>query len=462
MIKVFLEDTIVAISSAPGEGGIGIIRMSGEDSLKIANEIFKSIKEKKIQDYSPRTMIYGHIKENEEVVDEVLLCYMKSPHTYTKEDVIEINCHGGHMSLNKILTLALSKGARLAEPGEFTKRAFLNGRIDLSQAEAVIDIIKAKTDASLNLAQKQLEGGLSRRIKDLRKDVTQILAQIEATLDFPEEDIEHITMEKVELELKSVLEKMFHLEKTSQTGKILRDGLRCVIVGKPNVGKSSLMNALLKEARAIVTDIPGTTRDVIEEMLNVKGIPIRIMDTAGIRQTKDIVEKIGVEKSKEFLNIADLVILVLDSSTELTKEDYEIMEDIKEKQVLVILNKTDLDIKWNIDETLDKYNFNHIVKISALKELGIEDIEDKIEELVFSNEIRQTSDVMITNARQKDAIVKAINSAKEALKSIENQMPLDFVEIDVKNIWDSLGNITGETIREDLLDTIFSEFCIGK
>ena len=339
---MFIDDTIAAIATAPGEGGIGIIRLSGEKSLDITEDIFKSMSGKKIIEYKPRTLIYGHILDDGNIIDEVLVAYMKAPYSYTKEEVIEINCHGGFISVKKILQLILSKGARLADRGEFTKRAFLNGRIDLSQAEAIIDVIKAKTDLAHNVAQNQLEGSLSNKIKDLRYKVTEILAQIEVSIDFPDEDVEHITYETLynkSLDLRDEIKKLYN---SAESGKILREGLKTVIVGKPNVGKSSLLNAILGESRAIVTDIPGTTRDIIEEFININGIPLKIIDTAGIRETEDIVEKIGVEKSRESLSNADLVIIVLDASRKLSEEDINILEDAKDKKAIVLINKTDL------------------------------------------------------------------------------------------------------------------------
>lgn len=347
---MFIDDTIAAIATAPGEGGIGIIRISGEKSLQVANDIFKSVSGKKIEEYNTRTLIYGHILDGEKTIDEVLVAYMKGPNSYTTEDVIEINCHGGFISVKKILELVLSKDVRLADQGEFTKRAFLNGRIDLAQAEAIIDVINAKTEMAHTVAQSQLEGSLSKKIKDLRFGITEMLAHITVSIDFPDEDVEHITyntLKEKSLELQKEINKLYD---TAESGKILRDGLKTVIVGKPNVGKSSLLNAVLGENRAIVTDIPGTTRDVIEEFVNIKGIPLKIVDTAGIRETEDVVEKIGVEKSKEFFNSADLSIVVLDSSRELEIEDIEILEAVQPNKTIVLLNKTDLDQVIDIEK----------------------------------------------------------------------------------------------------------------
>lgn len=459
---MFIDDTIAAIATAPGEGGIGIIRISGEKSLQVANSIFKSISGKKIEEYNTRTLIYGHIVDNDKVIDEVLVAFMKGPNSYTTEDVIEINCHGGFISVKKILELILSKDVRLADQGEFTKRAFLNGRIDLAQAEAIIDVINAKTDMAHTVAQSQLEGSLSKKIKDLRFNVTEILAQITVSLDFPDEDVEHITYNTLKEKTIALQKEINKLYDTSESGKILRDGLKTVIVGKPNVGKSSLLNAILGENRAIVTDIPGTTRDVIEEFVNIKGIPLKIVDTAGIRETEDVVERIGVEKSREFFSAADLSIVVLDSSRSLDPEDIEILESVQPNKTIVLLNKTDLDRVINLDKIKEYIAEENVIEISALQHEGIEKIHDKIEEMVFAGTVRNSSDLVVTNSRHKDALYKAKQSIEDALNAIESYMPLDFVEVDFKNIWDYLGYINGDTVTEDLLDTIFSNFCIGK
>ena len=459
---MFIDDTIAAIATAPGEGGIGIIRISGEKSLQVAQSIFKSKSGKMIKDYNARTLIYGTVVDNEKVIDEVLVAYMKGPNSYTAEDVIEINCHGGFISVKKILELILSKGVRLAEAGEFTKRAFLNGRIDLSQAEAIIDVIKSKTDMAHEVAQSQLEGSLAKKIKDLRMNVTEVLAHLEVSIDFAEEDVEEITYQTLEekaLELRNEIKKLYD---TAESGKILRDGLKTVIVGKPNVGKSSLLNSILGENRAIVTDIAGTTRDVIEEFVNIKGIPLKIVDTAGIRETEDVVEKIGVEKSRESFSTADLVIMVLDASRKLSEEDMEILESLKNKKTIVLLNKMDLEPQIELEKIEEFVNSEDIIKISALKHQGIEELQDKIEAMVYHGSVRNSSNLMITNSRHKDALFKAYESINDAISAIEQRMPYDFIEVDFKNIWDYLGYINGDTVREDLLDTIFANFCIGK
>ena len=459
---MFIDDTIAAIATAPGEGGIGIIRISGHKSLEVAEEIFFSMSGKKISEYPARTLIFGNIKDGDKKIDEVLVAYMKGPNSYTAEDVIEINCHGGFISVKRILELVLSKDVRLAEAGEFTKRAFLNGRIDLSQAEAVIDVINAKTDKAHEVAENQLDGSLSNRIREFREKVTELLAQVEVAIDYPEEDIEFIaytTLEEKTRELNKDIKKLYE---TSESGKIFREGLKTVIVGKPNVGKSSLLNSILGENRAIVTDIPGTTRDVIEEFVNIKGIPLKIVDTAGIRETDDVVEKIGVEKSMASFDTADLIIMVVDSSSELSEEDREILEKVQGKETILLLNKTDLPQVIDEEEVKKYVNEENIIKISALHNEGIEDVHDRIEAMVYKGDIKSSSNIIITNSRHKDALYRAMKSAEDAMRAIEDRMPLDFVEVDLKNIWDYLGYINGDTVSEDLLDNIFHNFCIGK
>ena len=459
---MFIDDTIAAIATAPGEGGIGIIRISGERSLPVAQSIFKSVTGKLIEDYNTRTLIYGTVVDGEKVIDEALVAYMKGPKSYTGEDVIEINCHGGFISVKKILELILSKDVRLADAGEFTKRAFLNGRIDLSQAEAILDVIKAKTDKAHEVAQSQLEGTLSKKIRELRFKVTEVLAHLEVSIDFAEEDVEEITYKTLRENAEELRTEIKKLYDTAESGKILRDGLKTVIIGKPNVGKSSLLNSILGENRAIVTDIAGTTRDVIEEFVNIKGIPLKIVDTAGIRETEDIVEKIGVERSKESYNTADLVIMVLDSSRPLSQEDREILETLEDKKTIVILNKTDLPQEIELDELSKYVDCSSIIKISALQNEGIEELQDKIEAMVYKGSVKNSSSLMITNSRHKDALLKAYESINDAIIAIDQNMPYDFIEVDFKNIWDYLGYINGDTVKEDLLDTIFANFCIGK
>ncbi len=459
---MYIDDTIAAIATAPGEGGIGIIRISGNRSLDVAEQIFKSMSKKSIKEYNARTLIYGHIVDKDKIIDEVLVAYMKGPNSYTAEDVIEINCHGGFISVKKILELILSKDVRLADEGEFTKRAFLNGRIDLSQAEAIIDVIKAKTDTAHEVAQSHLDGALATKIKELRMSITEVLAHLTVSIDFSEEDVEEITYRTLREKSEEIRKEIKKLYDTAESGKILRDGLKTVIVGKPNVGKSSLLNSILGENRAIVTDIAGTTRDVIEEFVNIKGIPLKIVDTAGIRETEDVVEKIGVEKSKKSLNLADLVIMVLDSSRKLDYEDIEILEQLKNKKSIVLLNKTDLEQQIELDKVKEYVSEDNIIKISALRHEGIEQLQDKIEDMVYGGTVKNSSSLMITNSRHKDALFKAYESINDAISAIEQYMPYDFIEVDFKNIWDYLGYINGDTVTEDLLDTIFANFCIGK
>lgn len=455
-------DTIAAVATGIGEGGISIIRVSGDKALPIVSSIFQGKNERSLSDIKTFTMRYGHIVEmdSRNMIDEVIVSYMKGPRSFTAEDTVEINCHGGAIATQKVLNEVIKAGARTAEPGEFTKRAFLNGRIDLSQAEAVIDIIRAKTDLSMKSALMQSEGRISREIGELRHRLLGIIAHIEATVDFPEDDLEEATSEKITVQLKELISELNKLIETANEGKILREGLGVVIVGKPNVGKSSLLNALLMENRAIVTEIPGTTRDVIEEYINIDGIPLKIIDTAGIRETEDVVEKIGVERSKQKINEADLIILMLDLSRELDSEDKEILEYIKDRKYLLILNKADLEAKINIDavEGLDK---NSIIVLSALTGTGIDTLKEKIKTMFFKGQI-SSSDVMITNTRHKEALIRAKERCDAALYTLENGFSIDFASIDVRSAWTNLGEVTGETLEEDILDKIFSEFCIGK
>lgn len=457
-------DTIAAISTAVGEAGIGIVRLSGKDAIKIANNIFRGINNKTLLDAENRKMVYGHIidNRNDEIIDEVLIVSMKEPHTYTRENVVEIYCHGGIIPVRKILELLLYNGARLAEPGEFTKRAFLNGRLDLSQAEAVIDIIKAKTDKSFQVSMDQLEGGLSKKVEVIRDTVLSMLAHVEVTIDFPEDDIDEVTYEELEENANRVISEIKKLLSTADRGKILRDGINTVILGKPNVGKSSLMNALLRENRAIVTDIPGTTRDIIEEHLNIDGIPLRIIDTAGIRETEDLVERIGVDRAKETIESADLIIAVFDISTDLTEEDYNIIDLIKGRKALVLLNKTDLPKKYSEDRLRELLEGVDIISASVINEVGLDVLEDSIKEMFYSGEIELDSSVVVTNLRHKNQLEKALVNMESALNDIRAQVPLDCIEVDLRDCWENLGEILGETIGEDILDKIFAEFCIGK
>jgi len=461
---MFFDDTIAAIATASGEAGIGIIRLSGEKSIDIIDKIFKSHQGKRLEEYPTRRLTYGYIFDPETVqkIDEVLVVYMKAPYTYTKEDLIEINCHGGMIPVKRILELVLKNGARMAEGGEFTKRAFLNGRIDLAQAEAVMDLISAKTEKGFDVALEQLEGTLSKEIKKIRDNILELLAHIEVSIDFSEDDVDEVTLDILLEKSLEIQAQMKHMLETADTGKIIREGLNTVIVGKPNVGKSSLLNALLKESRAIVTDIPGTTRDIIEEQVNIRGILLRLMDTAGIRETVDVVEKIGVERTKAFFNTAELVIFVLDASRELTSEDMGIMSLLEDKKVLVIVNKTDLPIKLDLEKVEAMLKNKSLIKVSLIENIGLEQIEDAIVDMVFKGEVKRKDQVMVTNVRHKNSLEKALHSLSDGIKAIKQRLPLDFIEVDYKNAWEYLGEITGDTVGEDLIDHIFSNFCIGK
>ena len=455
-------DTICGISTPIGEGGISIIRISGDKCLDIIDKIFKGVNKSSVKEMKTYTMKYGHIHniENTEVIDEVIISYMKGPKSFTAEDVVEVNCHGGVTSTNRVLQEIIKSGARIAEPGEFTKRAFLNGRIDLSQAEAVMDIIRAKTDLSMKSAVMQSSGYLSREINKLREYMLNTLALIEYSVDFTEDDEEvdeSIPVRIIE-QLSKAKNEMNMLLKNADEGRIIRDGLKLAIVGKPNVGKSSLLNALLKEKRAIVTDIPGTTRDVIEEFINLDGIPVKVIDTAGIRETDDIVEQIGVEKSREKMNVADLVIFVLDSSRELDDEDREILERLKDKKYIVLLNKVDLESKINEDEVKDLEN---IIRISAKSGFGLEDLKSKIKDMFFDGEV-DTESLIISNSRHKQALYRALENCELAEGKVKANEFLDLISIYVTAALKALGEITGSELEEDLVNKIFSEFCVGK
>ncbi|MBF8984427.1 tRNA uridine-5-carboxymethylaminomethyl(34) synthesis GTPase MnmE [Lutibacter sp. B2] len=458
------EYTIAAIATAPGEAGIGIVRMSGEDSLEILDKIFKPTKKNSIKEYPSRRLTHGKIidPKTEKVIDEVLVTYMKGPYTYTAEDVVEINCHGGIVSVKNILEIVLRQGALMAEKGEFTKRAFLNGRIDLSQAEAVMDVISAKTDKSFDVALGQLEGSLSTEVRKIRNDILEMMAHITVNIDFPDEDIEEITYKELEDFTNRILKQISSLLETAHTGKILKEGLNTVIIGKPNVGKSSLMNALLKESRAIVTDIPGTTRDIIEELISIKGIPLKIIDTAGIRDTEDIVEKIGVEKSKEFFNKADLIIFILNAAEGITKEDQEIIEKLHDKQTIILMNKTDLSMSITKAEVQALIPNKTILPISVVEGKGLDQLENTIVDMVYGGKVKQSEASFVTNVRHKRALENAKASIEDGLAAIQTGLALDFIEVDVKNCWEALGEITGESIGEDMLDAIFANFCLGK
>ena len=454
-------DTIAAIATAMSSSGIGIIRISGEDAVTITEKIFRMKNGKKLSEMPTHTIHYGHICDGEEVIDEVMVLLMRGPKSYTREDTVEIDCHGGVYVMRRVLETAIRYGARPAEPGEFTKRAFLNGRIDLSQAESVIDVIHAKNEFALKSSMKQLSGSVSNAIKEIRGTVLHEIAFIESALDDPE----HISLDGYPEQLQGIVEevsgKIEKLLSTSDNGKILKEGISTVIVGKPNAGKSSLLNTLLGEERAIVTDIAGTTRDVLEEQINLNGIILNIIDTAGIRDTEDVVEKIGVDKAKKYVKDADLIIYVVDSSTALDENDFEIMELLRDKTAVVLMNKSDLqpvttaeEVKSHLDKT--------VISISAKEQVGIDTLEETIKELFFHGEVTFNDEVYITNIRHKTALQEALNSLNLVVQSIRDGMPEDFYSIDLMNAYEELGSIVGEAVEDDLVNEIFSKFCMGK
>ena len=437
--------------------------MSGDDCFKILNKIFKAKNAADIDNIKGYSIKYGHIiDEKNNIVDEVLVSYFKAPKSYTTENMCEINTHGGIIVLRKILELCLKNGANMAEAGEFTKRAFLNGRIDLLQAESVIDVINAKSEKEATASIKQLEGNLSKKIKEIKQKILDVMVNVEVVIDYPEYDVEDATDDEILNMLDDVENELSKLEKSFDNGKLIKEGIKTAIIGKPNAGKSSLLNAILKEERAIVTDIEGTTRDTIEEFVNINGIPLNLIDTAGIRSADNEVEKIGVEKSKKIAKDADLIIAIFDSSKELTNEDIEILDIIKGKKVIIVLNKIDLSSK--IDENNKKLRevSNCIVKISALNELGIEGLYSKISDLFNLNEINVDNELVITNLRHKNLISKAIENVKKAKTELENSVPSDIIAIFIKDILESLGEITGEEVTENIINEIFSKFCLGK
>ena len=454
--------TIVSISTAPGIGGIGIIRMSGKETFEILNKMFKPKREQKIEEIKGYTMKYGEIIDNNQIIDEVLVSYFKAPKSYTTENMCEINSHGGSIIVKKILEICLKNGAEMAEPGEFTKRAFLNGRIDLAQAESVIDVINAKSDREAKSGIKQLEGALSKEIKDIKQEIMNVLVNIEVTIDYPEYDTPEVQKQDLTKMLEKVERKLSQLEESFDNGKIIKEGIKTAIIGKPNAGKSSLLNAILKEERAIVTDIEGTTRDTIEEFVTVKGIPIKLVDTAGIRNAKDEVEKIGIQKSIEEAQNADLIIAIFDSSKEMTEEDKEILDLIKNKRAIILLNKTDLSSKIDENNKQLKENTKNIIKISAKNNQGIDKLYEKIAEMFSLNQINLDNEVLITNVRHKNIISKALQNVKRANEAILANMPIDIVTIYIKEILEDLGEITGEYVTEDIINEIFSKFCLGK
>lgn len=447
-----MNDTIVAISTALGEGAISIIRVSGEDAISIVNNIFKG---KDLSKVASHTINYGHIIYKDEIIDEVLVSVMKAPKTYTKEDIIEINTHGSIAVVNKIMEILLLKGCRLAEPGEFTKRAFLNGRIDLTEAEGVMDLINSETELTRKMAVNEISGKVSKLITDLRDNIVALISNIEVNIDYPEyEDIEVVTINKIKAEVKYMKEKLLEILKLSEDGKVLKDGIKTVILGKPNVGKSSLLNALLEEDKAIVTDVKGTTRDIVEGNIIVGGVKLNLIDTAGIRESNDVVEKIGIEKSLNLIDEAELVLLVLDGSEELTEEDKFLLYKTKDKKRIVIMNKDDL-------ESNNTYN-KDVIKISAKAGIGIEKIKERIKELFNVGAFLSKNLTFFTNVRQITLLKSAIESLEEVEKGINEQMEIDMIEIDLKLVWEKLGDIIGANYTEELIDNLFSRFCLGK
>ncbi len=457
-----MEDTIAAVATAYGEGGIGIIRISGEKALSILEKVFEFAGE--TSQIVNRRMTYGRIvdRENEQIIDEVLAVYMKGPKTYTAEDVVEINCHGSMVSLRKTLALVLRKGARLAEPGEFTKRAFLNGRLDLSQAEAVIDIIKAKTDRSFDVAMSQLEGALSLRVTEIRQKLLDLLVDITVNIDYPDEDIEELTYDNIEENILLIGEMIEKLLSTADTGRMIREGIRVAIVGKPNVGKSSLMNSLLRETRAIVTEIPGTTRDTIEEAISIRNIPVYLVDTAGIRETSDEVERLGIERSKAAFNEADFIIFIMDGSSAISDEDREIASYLDGRDSIVLINKNDLERGFTNDDVRELVNDPVIIETSLINNEGIEEIENHIEELVYGGELSQHDSTMVNNVRHIELLKQSRDSLRDAMEMTLAREALDFIEVDVRNAYDLLGEITGETVSDDIINEVFARFCLGK
>ncbi|MGP4077793.1 tRNA uridine-5-carboxymethylaminomethyl(34) synthesis GTPase MnmE [Halobacillus sp. K22] len=455
-------DTITAISTPMGEGAIAIVRLSGPQAVSIAGELFRG---KDLNEVDSHTMHYGKIIDPDtgETAEEVMVSVMRAPKTFTREDIVEINCHGGLVSVNRVLEIVLASGGRLAEPGEFTKRAFLNGRIDLSQAEAVMDLIRAKTDRAMNVALKQMDGRLSNLIQDLRQKLLETLAHVEVNIDYPEyDDVEEMSHEMMEQKTKEVHAEVSNLLQTARQGKILREGLGTAIIGRPNVGKSSLMNTLVHENKAIVTEVPGTTRDVIEEYVNVRGVPLRLIDTAGIRETEDIVERIGVERSRQVLQEADLILLVLNYGDELNEEDKQLFEAIDDMNIIVIVNKMDLEPKLDIDQVRELAGEHPVISTSLIHEEGIDQLENAIADTFFEGELDAGDMTYVSNVRHVQLLKQAKQALEDAQNGMEMGVPLDVVQIDVTRTWEILGEIIGDTVHESLIDQLFSQFCLGK
>lgn len=456
-------DTITSISTPMGEGAIGIVRLSGPQAVEIADKLYKG--KHLLNDVPSHTINYGHIidPESKEVIEEVMVSVLRAPKTFTREDIIEINCHGGILTINRVLELTMTYGARMAEPGEFTKRAFLNGRIDLSQAEAVMDFIRSKTDRASKVAMNQIEGRLSDLIKKQRQSILEILAQVEVNIDYPEyDDVEDATTEFLLEQSKEIKQEINRLLDTGAQGKIMREGLSTVIVGKPNVGKSSMLNNLIQDNKAIVTEVAGTTRDVLEEYVNVRGVPLRLVDTAGIRETEDIVEKIGVERSRKALSQADLILFVLNNNEALTQEDYTLYEVVKNEDVIVIVNKMDLEQNIDINEVKDMIGDTPLIQTSMLKQEGIDELEIQIRDLFFGGEVQNQDMTCVSNSRHISLLKQARQTIQDAIDAAESGVPMDMVQIDLTRTWEILGEIIGETASDELIDQLFSQFCLGK
>ncbi|HDB6560812.1 TPA: tRNA uridine-5-carboxymethylaminomethyl(34) synthesis GTPase MnmE [Staphylococcus aureus] len=456
-------DTITSISTPMGEGAIGIVRLSGPQAVEIADILYKG--KHLLNDVPSHTINYGHIidPESKEVVEEVMVSVLRAPKTFTREDIIEINCHGGILTINRVLELTMTYGARMAEPGEFTKRAFLNGRIDLSQAEAVMDFIRSKTDRASKVAMNQIEGRLSDLIKKQRQSILEILAQVEVNIDYPEyDDVEDATTEFLLEQSKEIKQEINRLLDTGAQGKIMREGLSTVIVGKPNVGKSSMLNNLIQDNKAIVTEVAGTTRDVLEEYVNVRGVPLRLVDTAGIRETEDIVEKIGVERSRKALSQADLILFVLNNNEALTQEDYTLYEVVKNEDVIVIVNKMDLEQNIDINEVKDMIGDTPLIQTSMLKQEGIDELEIQIRDLFFGGEVQNQDMTYVSNSRHISLLKQTRQTIQDAIDAAESGVPMDMVQIDLTRTWEILGEIIGETASDELIDQLFSQFCLGK
>lgn len=456
-------DTITSISTPMGEGAIGIVRLSGPQAIEIGDTLYKG--KKKLAEVDTHTINYGHIvdPETNETVEEVMISVLRAPKTFTREDIIEINCHGGILTINRILELTMTYGARMAEPGEYTKRAFLNGRIDLSQAEAVMDFIRSKTDRASKVAMNQIEGRLSDLIKGQRQSILEILAQVEVNIDYPEyDDVEDATTEFLLEQSKNIKEEINRLLETGTQGKIMREGLSTVIVGRPNVGKSSMLNNLIQDNKAIVTEVAGTTRDVLEEYVNVRGVPLRLVDTAGIRDTEDIVEKIGVERSRKALSEADLILFVLNNNEPLTEDDQTLYEVIKNEDVIVIINKTDLEQRLDMNEVKEMIGDMPLIQTSMLKQEGIDELEIQIRDLFFGGEVQNQDMTYVSNSRHISLLKQARHSIQDAIDAAELGVPMDMVQIDLTRTWEILGEIIGESASDELIDQLFSQFCLGK